>query len=352
MYNTNYIVILVLSPGLPKGSPSLYRRSKPKLMVIGGVSDRFTRHKYVDDPKFVSRNVDIIPIDCIGESPKVPVQPMALPHPRFKATTLVTAGRSKPYIYIVGGSHRIRKNGSVDVDRTLFCMNPRKGKWKMKHDMFNGRCDAVAFEVEQGFVVAGGWNNTEGTLSAVEMYSVKQDQWERKSRLPYSLDLAAACSIRGVGYVFGGRRGDMDQLDEVCGDVLMYYPSVDHWQVIKSVIQPPRKSHSVCTDGDKIYITGGDDGEYLLSILDQYDPETCQCTRLTDLPLARVAVNSIFYNGCIYIPGGAGNTEGHPERVSTTNGLLKYSKLKNSWTMEDAKLPRPVDWGCCAIVSM
>lgn len=148
--------------------------------------------------------------------------------------------------------------------------------------------------------------------------------WGQESPYPIATYFAAAVSLNGYLYVFGGH----SMTTTAIANAYRYFPDTNVWSPIASLPEP-RYAASAVTDGRYIYILGGTPDSILVKpTLWRYDPEADSYTTLTPFGTATAEQAAAYVDGVIYRIGGQIDIE---DRINT-NTVEAYTIATDSWT--------------------
>jgi len=148
------------------------------------------------------------------------------------------------------------------------------------------------------------------------------DCWSTKASLLEQVTSAAAGTINGKLYVFGGQRPNgatSSSLEE-------YDPATNAWTLTAAGFLP-RQTAGVAVLDNQLYVTGGWGGSYNVEYLDSYDPATGQWNRHTSDPTGRQLLGAAAIDGILYAVGGLEFNTYNP--LQTLNA---YNPATDSWT--------------------
>lgn len=150
--------------------------------------------------------------------------------------------------------------------------------------------------------------------------------------IPSGRSTACACVCEGKAYVFAGRNGDQQYLN----DLWQYDPKTDTWTDLGETPMPARVNAVITAVGDKLYAGLGYAGagvykeEAYPRDWWEYTPQSKQWRRLADFPNANtVAPVSFALNGDIYVIYGFG--------WNFTREIQRYNIATDSWSTQEDK---------------
>jgi hypothetical protein len=262
---------------------------------------------------------------------------------RSGAGAVVVGGK----LYVVGGGDREGVKDNLDV------YDPAAGTWtalagmplvpkghkgKMKPD----KKDGVAVAAANGFIYAIGGRDvpdgpcspktSEGILTTVDRYNIATDTWDQAAPLKGAVTArsdAAAVTINGKIWLFGGCTVSKNGAIQLEREVDMYDPSTDTWTKMSNLPNPPSAPDGVCAFnqvaviGTTVYIVGGYLGTKLGAGNEvwAYDTTTgATNTNFATMPVNRSEMGIVAYNGSIYAVGGS-----NPAFGNSTNENEKFT---------------------------
>jgi len=245
-----------------------------------------------------------------------------MPTPRSALCTAVLDGK----IYAIGGL----KNEEAALS-VVEVYDPATDTWDSKTPMPTARCVMDCAVVDGKIYVFGG-SNTGGAsiISTVEEYDTATDTWDTKTPLPTPRSDVAVEAINGKIYVIGGSKRT-GSLWAGLNTVEEYDPVTDTWTT-KSNMPTRRWSLGTCVIGEKIYAIGGNiQYPTIASAVEVYDPATDTWSEKAHMPTARYSLSTCFVNGRIYAFGGwraSGGDAGDP----IYKIVEEYDVNSNTWT--------------------
>jgi N-acetylneuraminic acid mutarotase len=208
-------------------------------------------------------------------------------------------------IYVIGGS----ATAGSSILSTLEVYDPATDTWETKTPLPAPRSDAAVEAVNGKIYVIGGSKRTStywAGLKTVEEYDPVTDTWSTKSEMPTARWSLGTCVIDGKIYTVGGNI----QYPNIASAVEVYDPAMDTWDTSKAPMPTSRYSLSTCFFNGKIYAfggwkaSGGNSGDPMYKIVEEYDVITNTWTKRTDMPQNIALFSSESLNGKIYLIGG------------------------------------------------
>ena len=210
--------------------------------------------------------------------------------------------------YSIGG-----RTGGGQADNEEF--DPVAMSWTTKAPMPTARAIEHSVAVDSGkiYVIGGrtgGSPGSGGVLSTNEAYDVGTNTWTPLASLPTAVSDAAALSIGGKIYVFGGIDAAGIQLDLV----QIYDIATDSWSA-GAVMSTPRASLSAGMCGSQMHLMGGLGNVVTHEV---YNPITNSWSADTVLPTGISEVQGVSAGGKIYLIGsGAFGLSGSSNQIWT-----------------------------------
>ena len=156
--------------------------------------------------------------------------------------------------------------------------------------------------------------------------------WTTKTNMPTARSGVASSVVNGKIYVFGGNDGNYLSVVE------KYNPETNTWTT-KAPMPTTRGLLASSPVNGKIYVFGGNNGDYL-STVEEYDSETGIWTTKAPMPTARGLFATSVVDGKIYAIGG--NTDYRTDKVE------EYNPQSDTWTTK-ASMPTS-RWGLASSV--
>ncbi|KAH7960324.1 hypothetical protein HPB49_018721 [Dermacentor silvarum] len=228
-------------------------------------------------------------------------------------------------LYVVGGMR------DSEYLRSCECFDIESCTWETCTilNIARGYVSAVALE---GYVYAVGGRNASERTASVERYSPRSNQWTLVSAMRRRRSDGAACAFKGKSrqrsrtpvlckiYVSGGFNGQ-----KVLTSVEEYTPSRNTWCLVRQ-LPAPRCSHEMAVLGGRIYVIGGYDGRRRLSSVlasgEGDGPLWWRC--VTPMRTGRSTFAVALFDDELYVIGGFDGT-------STTAEVERYSAATDSW---------------------
>ena len=256
-----------------------------------------------------------------------------MPTPRFSLAVSAVNGK----LYAIGGMD-LDGNNNLKSLSVVEEYDPKTDNWVRKQDMPTSRWFLGASAIDGKIYAIGG-----GTLGAlyrtVEEYDPSTDKWNRKADMPTARDAFSTCVVNGIIYAIGGWAvGELSATN-----VEAYDPKTDTWTIKANMLTRRQGLATVVVDG-KIYAIGGlskgaviadvNPGDILASV-EEYDPVTDTWTEKSRMPEKRADLAACAINGRIYVFGGVDGS------MAPTPTVYEYNPKTDEWIkMSDMQVPR------------
>ena len=135
--------------------------------------------------------------------------------------------------------------------------------------------------------------------------------------------------------------------------LLAYDPEKNGWTKEKAQLVTARHSHSMVTDGESLYVLGGEDNDYsALSSVEKWSPGRQTFTELkVPMCYARTATQAVYRYGFVFVLGGKGRSSFKTDTDGETDTVLKWDIAKGTWTECLVCLTHPVCECSCVLVT-
>ncbi|XP_072338534.1 kelch-like protein 26 isoform X2 [Scyliorhinus torazame] len=227
---------------------------------------------YTDNDRTVSRKVFALPDWNARQFTERPEMDVGCSHACVAALD--------NFVYIVGGQHLQYRSGEGAVS-WCFRYDPHLNHWLQIRSLQEARIQ-FQLDVLQGMLFATGGRNRSGSLSTVERYSPRKNEWTNASCLKRRTWGHAGTSNGGKLYISGGYGITIEDKKSLC----CYNPESDLWE-FKTSMNEPRVLHSMVSANGRIYAIGGrmDHFDHCFDVLavEYYIPETDQWTSVSPM---------------------------------------------------------------------
>ncbi len=231
------------------------------------------------------------------------------------------------FLFLCGGCIRSDStSGSSEVTNETYRYDPLCDRWTELTPMLVERSGATAFVFGGNIYLVGGFDKDGNVLESGEMYDMATDMWQPCANLPEGqghID-AATCVLNGQVYISGGTDKDTNTLDSI----LMWDGSSEDWTVVAN-LNVVRSAHTMCTDGQKLYVIGGVNDSGLLDTVEMFDPETNQVTSLSSMPHSKCRITAVCHEQEIFIAGGTSNKNTKTQKLQKKTILKRNSVSSN-----------------------
>ncbi|MBN3302950.1 KLH26 protein, partial [Amia calva] len=265
---------------------TMIRSDVVSLITIGGTP-------YTDNDRSVSSKVFYLP-DINAR--------------QFKELTEMETGCSHAcvsvldnFVYVAGGQLVQYRSGEGAVD-ICFRYDPHLNQWLRIQPLQESRIQ-FQLNVLQGQLYATGGRNRSGSLSSVERYCPRNNEWTYVDSLKRRIWGHAGTSCTGKLYISGGYGVSIEEKKALhC-----YDPAGDQWEV-KCPMNQPRVLHSMISANGRIYALGGrmDQVDRCFDVLavEYYAPDSDQWTTVSPMRAGQSEAGCCLLDNKIYILGG------------------------------------------------
>ncbi|XP_072338533.1 kelch-like protein 26 isoform X1 [Scyliorhinus torazame] len=248
---------------------------------------------YTDNDRTVSRKVFALPDWNARQFTERPEMDVGCSHACVAALD--------NFVYIVGGQHLQYRSGEGAVS-WCFRYDPHLNHWLQIRSLQEARIQ-FQLDVLQGMLFATGGRNRSGSLSTVERYSPRKNEWTNASCLKRRTWGHAGTSNGGKLYISGGYGITIEDKKSLC----CYNPESDLWE-FKTSMNEPRVLHSMVSANGRIYAIGGrmDHFDHCFDVLavEYYIPETDQWTSVSPMRTGQSEAGCCVLQRKIYVVGG------------------------------------------------
>jgi N-acetylneuraminic acid mutarotase len=209
-------------------------------------------------------------------------------------------------------------------------------QWTTSDPLNQPRATHGGAECSGAIFVLGGWPdlNFSRALTEVEYLDQFGDPWKKRPPLNQGRGNPAAAALNDRLYAIGGYPTQPGALTSV--EVLECRKGTA-WSYVRPLPDPNgRGSGAAAAAGDRIYVTGGDDGTTAPSLgtLLIYDPKTDQWDTGRPMLTARSNLKLVHLGRYIYAIGGIANGKPPGSQAPTgpaLNTVERYDPGQNQW---------------------
>ena len=259
----------------------------------------------------------------------------------------------KNQVFLIGGVFyevlHFENSGLASDD--FRCFNPYRKKWESKPKLPYPICaHAAVTSVDKVFVIGGKSTYPVGDPSDhVSVYhAVEEDHWESLCPLPTALCHHGAVVYDNTVIVIGGYTDGANSI--VNQDIFQYDITSNQWRKLDVRLNCPRAEFGIAKMTQNIYVIGGDNGTFKVSMVEVLSLTDMKVTFVADFPEDRKSMNAVCYNNAVYVCGGVRtiiSRLNRGPRVVEARDMWKYTAESNHWQKE-AKLVQYANiHGCC-----
>ena len=195
-------------------------------------------------------------------------------------------------------------------------------KWTKKADIASARDAAISFTLKGKIYFGSG-----GSTNDFWCYNPDSNSWARMADIPNPNSKTSGRGF-GIGFAIGDKgyagTGSNDSLSALYKDFWMYDPDSNKW-TRKADYPAGRDALGSFVIGNKAYVGGGTDNNYIYGEFYEYNPATDKWTSKGSTPTVALAFPMSFVIGDKgYFACGSG--------TSSYKFLYQYDTTNNSWT--------------------
>lgn len=248
------------------------------------------------------------------------------------ATLLVLALLLVPALLRAGTpvlSNLLTDRGAAMVGQPLITVDSR---WRLQTPLPAARSRLALVASSSGDLYAIGGEGANAILSAaVDVYDLNTNEWRSAAALPVPLANMDAVAWQGSIFVAGGTTAaSPDDAGRVISDVLWRYDLAgDSWEAVGK-LPMGLAGAALVTEGDRLYLIGGWDGEQARSELWALDlppgdgVSAADWQTVSEMGVPRAFSGAVVVDGKLYIAGGY---DGQQE----LNEAQRYTLADNVW---------------------
>ncbi|XP_052767382.1 kelch domain-containing protein 3-like [Mya arenaria] len=223
---------------------------------------------------------------------------------------------------------------------------PTPDKFEMNVSVPYQRYGHTAVSHQDSAYIWGGRNDSDGACNILFMFNTLSSSWSRvevNGDIPGARDGHSACIINDKMYIFGGYE---EQIDRFSDDIYSFEFATSTWTHIRTKGRPARwrDFHTAVGVGDVMYVFGGrsDQGGDMFTNMELY----CNTMHTFDtvaykwhqpfthgiIPMGRRSHSVFSHENCVYIFGGYnGNHDLH------FKDLFKYDTISKRWSLVEVR---------------
>jgi len=233
-------------------------------------------------------------------------------HARSEMPAVVLDGK----IYVPGGFQQT--DGTVSAAAVLEVYDPESNSWATLAGLPAARHHLMAAGHDDRLYVFGGIDFSGAVTDTTWRYDPADDAWSQMANLSVPSAAGAAVSLGDYIYLVGGIPDGTTNL--------RYHPSTDTWTQM-APMQRPREHTAAVTLGGKIYALAGRWNRTELASVEVYDPHTDSWTEVTSMQVPRAGLAATVLNGEILVIGGEVF-----DPLLTLDSIESYNAASNTWS--------------------
>jgi len=243
-----------------------------------------------------------------------------MPTPRSEMVAAALEGK----IYVAGGLGKDDAGQNV-VLTTFEVYDPESDAWEELAPLLVGLHHLGIAAADGKIYVSGGYDDDfTPDVAGLWAYDLESDEWSQMADMPSPRAAHFMVAIDDKLYVVGGVGVDNSAL-------WVYDPETDTWDTSLAPLPTVREHLTAVTIEGKLYVIGGrwsDVGN--MAVLEVYDLETDEWTRLVDMPMASGGLTAAVVNGLIHVTGGENFSP-----ATTFNTHMVYDPETDTWTLAE-----------------
>jgi len=198
--------------------------------------------------------------------------------------------------------------------------------WMSGLAMPTRRVAPAAAEISAKLFVVGGFTDSAGAYSVIEVYDPLTNSWATGNPMPTARGRLAVGVIDSILYAVGGF-GDQTAVEA-------YNHSTNMWTT-KAPVNQGRLGAAAGVMGGKLYVVGGTSFDSLQTV-EEYDPNANTWTFKTRMPTPRFLLAATVIGSKLYAVGGTNSLTGG----SALSVLEVYNPATDTWETK-ASMPTP-----------
>ncbi|WP_309890406.1 kelch repeat-containing protein [Archangium sp.] len=229
----------------------------------------------------------------------------------FFTATLLPNGK----VLVAGGN-----NNTVGTINTAELYAPGTGAWSPASAMASTRSHHTATLLPNGKVLLAGGSHNGAVLATAVLYEPATDSWSATGALASPRHSHTATLLpSGKVLVLGGR--DVTATLETAE---LYDPATGSWTSTSSMLSPRQEHSATLLLNGKLLAVGGQNSTGILGTAELYDPATGSWTPAASMATQRIApLGTLLSNGKVLITGGLA--------TSLRETAELYDPTTNSW---------------------
>jgi N-acetylneuraminic acid mutarotase len=206
-------------------------------------------------------------------------------------------------------------------------------RWTPLQSSTLARAEVASVRIGHFIYVVGGFPEGFQTISTVERYNVRSDEWRPMPPMPVALNHPAAVGYKGRLYVHGGFPGiaEIFSFGSTSG-LYRLNPERGRWTQLPSS-PTPRAAEAAAVIGHRMYVAGGANETGSLNSLEIYDFHRKRWLAGPSFQgPARNHALGVASNGFFYVLGGrSGGTTGDPSLAQNYADVDRYNPRRHRW---------------------
>jgi non-specific serine/threonine protein kinase len=206
-------------------------------------------------------------------------------------------------------------------------------RWTPLQSSTLARAEVASVRIGHFVYVVGGFPEGFQTISTVERYNIRSDEWRPMPPMPVALNHPAAVGYKGRLYVHGGFPGiaEIFSFGSISG-LYRFNPERNRWTQQPSS-PTPRAAEAAAVIGHRMYVAGGANETGSLNSLEVYDFHRKRWLLGPSFPgPARNHALGVASDGFFYVLGGrSGGTTGDPSLAQSYADVDRYNPRRHRW---------------------
>ena len=216
----------------------------------------------------------------------------------------------------------------------LYVYNPEQNRWRASGRLPDGRhrgAAGVAVYNDKIYLLCGNTlGHWTGHTTWFDEFDPATGEWKTLPDAPNTRDHFQAAIVDGKLYAAGGRNSSHmtgHVMDQTIAEVDVYDFATQKWTTLPKSANLPtlRAGTTSITMGDRVIVLGGESTTQVPahSEVEAYDVSDRKWHSLAPMLTGRHGTQAIYFNGKVFVTGGAGNRGGGPELNSLDCWELK-----------------------------